>query len=430
LPEIEEHLAFWDAFDIEEASLEALRLHLDESWQRVNQIWTLHFKLGPLAYKAMNKFKEYYGELFEEKEDELAAFRLLEGLDNKTVEIGHALWNLSQGLAPDVAQTIATHAAAEVVPALKKTESGRAFLVDLEVYLAEYGQRSNHWSLSLPSWTENPTPVCKSLQDYLRSDSDPRLKCQALAAERERALAVLRERLQGYPQRARDEFEERLKQAQLGMLISEDHNFWIDFSATYKVRCVILALGQRLVEAGWIEAADDLFYLHLEEVRQLHGDQRVLVAERRQWLEQYRKVKPPPRLGVEPPPEKKAAGEEENPEPPADEPGVLRGQVGSPGTVRGRAWVVESVASFEGLNPGDIIVAQTTSPSWTPLFATLGGVVTEQGGVLSHCAVIAREYRIPAVLGVVDARGKIADGQLIELDGATRRSRRVRCWLF
>ena len=202
------------------------------------------------------------------------------------------------------------------------------------------------------------------------------------------------------------------------MVISEDHNFWIDFAATYKVRCVILTLGQRLVEVGWIEAADDVFYLHLEEVRQLNADQRALVAERRQWLEQYRKVKPPPRLGVEPPPEKKAADEEKKPEPPTDEPGVLRGQVGSPGTVRGRARVVESVASSEGLNPGDILVAQTTSSSWTPLFATLGGVVTEQGGLLSHCAVIAREYRIPAVVGVADAREKIADGQLIELDGA------------
>lgn len=78
---------------------------------------------------------------------------------------------------------------------------------------------------------------------------------------------------------------------------------------------------------------------------------------------------------------------------------------------------MSSIADAEDLAPGEIIVAKTTSPSWTPLFATAAAVVTESGGILSHCAVVAREYALPAVVGVRDATDLIENGQSIEVDG-------------
>jgi pyruvate,water dikinase len=99
------------------------------------------------------------------------------------------------------------------------------------------------------------------------------------------------------------------------------------------------------------------------------------------------------------------------------DPGLLRGNAGSSGTVRGPAKVVRSLAEAGKLQPGDILVAETTAPPWTPLFATAAAVVTDVGGVLSHCAVVAREYRIPTVVGTGHATEIIQDGQVIEVNG-------------
>ncbi len=104
--------------------------------------------------------------------------------------------------------------------------------------------------------------------------------------------------------------------------------------------------------------------------------------------------------------------------PPASEaPSVLRGNAGSPGKVRGPAKVARSLAEATKLRQGDVLVAETTAPPWTPLFATAAAIVTDTGGILSHCAVVAREYRIPAVVGTGRATAEIRDGQILEVDG-------------
>ena len=96
----------------------------------------------------------------------------------------------------------------------------------------------------------------------------------------------------------------------------------------------------------------------------------------------------------------------------------LRGHPCSAGTVRGIARIVSSLSQAGTLQPGDVLVTEQLSPSWTPLFATASAVVAERGGVLSHAAVVAREYGIPAVLGVGAATSVIHDGQVVEVDGA------------
>lgn len=102
---------------------------------------------------------------------------------------------------------------------------------------------------------------------------------------------------------------------------------------------------------------------------------------------------------------------------PEAEPGQLRGQAGSPGKARGPARIIRSLAEAHRLQPGDILVTTTTAPPWTPLFLTAAAVVTDAGGLLSHGAVVSREYRIPAVVGTRDATTRIPDGQMLEVDG-------------
>ena len=97
----------------------------------------------------------------------------------------------------------------------------------------------------------------------------------------------------------------------------------------------------------------------------------------------------------------------------------MRGTGASAGIVRGPARVVLGPEDFERVRPGDIIVAPSSNPSWVPLFTIAGGLVTNTGGVLSHAAVVAREFALPAVVGTGDATTRIADGQMLELDGTT-----------
>jgi len=211
-------------------------------------------------------------------------------------------------------------------------------------------------------------------------------------------------------------------------VLSEDHGFWIDFGATYRVRRVLLEFGRRLCEAGAIAQYSDVFYLTLDEVRALAaaphgGDHRALVELRRREVDHFQAITPPPALGADnglPPedPMSRFFGKFFGAPPAAaDAPDVLKGNPGSPGTARGPAKVVRSLSDAAKLQRGDVLVAETTAPSWTPLFATAAAIVTDAGGVLSHCAVVAREYGIPAVVGMGRATMTIRDGQIVEVDG-------------
>jgi pyruvate,water dikinase len=228
----------------------------------------------------------------------------------------------------------------------------------------------------------------------------------------------------------RDQFEILLKAAEEGMVLSEDHGFWIDFSSTARVRKVFMEFGRRFAEAEVIKEPGDVFHLTLDEISETaeqlpNLDRRDLVARRKAEMERFGRMQPPPALGAPPPgpppdnPVNRALGKFFGgpPQPPA-EPGILRGNPGSPGVVRGRARVLRSLPEDNnGLEEGDILVAETTAPPWTPLFATAAAVVTDTGGILSHCAVVAREYRIPAVVGATMATATIWDGQSVEVDG-------------
>jgi pyruvate,water dikinase len=97
--------------------------------------------------------------------------------------------------------------------------------------------------------------------------------------------------------------------------------------------------------------------------------------------------------------------------------GKRRGIAGSPGTITSVARVIHGPEEFDKLQKGEILVAPLTNPVWTPLFAIAGGVVTEAGGILSHGAIVAREYGIPAVMGVAGATQWVRDGQLMTVDG-------------
>ncbi|HEV2121178.1 MAG TPA: hypothetical protein VGW38_00190, partial [Chloroflexota bacterium] len=262
LPEIEGYLADWAAFDLRGAPMPALLAHLDESMARTKRLYEIHMLVAFPFLTAISLFDELYRDLFG-SERVFDGFKLLQGFENKTVEGGRALWQLSRrALAqPEVRKALETKAAADVPAALEQTAAGRAFLVELRAYLRVWGQRGDRWGWSYPSWIEDPTPAIKNLKDYAaQPERDLEAEMATQVAERERLIAETRERLRGYPEPARNQFEFRLKAAQEAIVLTEDHAFWIDFRCMYEVRRVLLEVGRRLAEAGVLDEPAQVFY--------------------------------------------------------------------------------------------------------------------------------------------------------------------------
>ena len=232
LPEIKQHLAYFESCDLRGLSRQQLRAHFAEGLRRMERVGgTLHVLAGFTAIFAMSQFEELNCDLFEGATP-LDALRLLQGFDNKTLEGDRLLWQLSRAALtmPTVRQVLAERAAADVIAALEQSGEGRRFLADLRAYLGQYGQRLNTFGeLAEPSWIEDPTPAIEILKAYASlPDSRPEAEQARLAAGREKAIAEARARLAGYPQPVATQFETLLKAAQTAAVVLEDHNHWID----------------------------------------------------------------------------------------------------------------------------------------------------------------------------------------------------------
>jgi len=433
LPEIKKQIGALDAFDLKGADLPALRAHLDVMEGCIRQLWSIHFQLAFPMLMAVSFFEEMHHDLFAE-DGQLDAYALLNEVDNTMVESARALWQLSRdALADDVVrQVIEDSETEQVASKLSTTPAGQAFLAKLNDFLGEYGQRIDKLYVSFPAWHEEPGSVIRTLKGYIaQTERDLDAELTAITARRESAIADARARLVGYPQPVVGEFEFLLGAAQQARFLKEEHTAWLDFPATYYARQVVIELGRRLQTAGVLDSADDVFYLYMEELRATLDaspmpNRRELVAGRRANEAHFGALTAPPRLGIlppGPPPDNpviravmKVFGA---PPPVSDNPSVLLGLGGSAGVVRGPAKVLRSLAEADKLVVGDILVTATTTPPWTPLFANIAGVVTDAGGILSHPAVVAREYGIPAVVGTGRATSAIVDGQIIEVDGST-----------
>lgn len=256
--------------------------------------------------------------------------------------------------------------------------------------------------------------------------TDPRADHDGMIRRRDDSIAAARSKISGYPQPVRDQFEFLLSAGQDGQRVQEDHNFWIDQNGVHYMRQIFLELGRRLVSSSSVEGQGDVFYLVPDQIRSgLVGgaDHTALVAREKSEMERWAKVTPPPIVGTDhgPPPDNPVGTAISKffgvPVAPSETPGEITGIAVSGGTVRGTARVIMNIREGERLKKGDILVAPTTAPPWTPLFGVASAVVTDTGGPLSHCGIVAREYGIPCVGGTTIGTTIIKDGQQIEVDG-------------
>ena len=440
LPEIRDHLRAMQAADPPGVpSTVGLVDVLEDYWEHMERLWERHFEIVFPAYVAVSEFEGLYRDLF--GGDAFDAYRLLHGVPTRTFEVGCDLWRLSRVAlrSPEVAEVLATEAAADVAAALEVIPAGRVVLDELDRHLAAFGHRTASWGLSTPTFIEDPTPVWKVLKDYVTQpdSASPAHELERQAAERAVAVAQARQRLQGYPGPVVEQFEAMLAAAQTGLLLTEDHGFYIDAWSVSLVRELLSEMGRRLVAENVLDHADDVFMLTYDDLRvaalDLPGtDPRTLVEQRRAQLAVHTGVTPPRALGTVP-----AAPLPDSPltrmamrfsglPTPSGDPDLVQGSAGSSGRATGRARVVRSLAEAAALAPGEVLVAETTAPPWTPLFAVAAAVVTDTGGILSHSAVVAREYGMPAVVGAGNATEMIRDGDLVEVDGDAGTVRIVR----
>ena len=338
---------------------------------------------------------------------------------NVTSEMGLALL--------DVADVIRPHP--EVVAFLEHVEN-EGFLDDLaslpggqesrdamQAYLDMYGMRCvGEIDITRPRWSERPTTlvplILGNIKNFEPGAGERRFEQgRQEAGEKEQELLA---RLRDLPDGERKAEETKRKIDRVRTFIGyREYPKYGMVSRYFVYKQALLEEAERLVQARVLGEKEDIFYLRLQElhdVARTHHLDDQLISQRQDAFGSYQ-VLTPPRVFTSDG-EVIAGAYRRNGLPP----GALVGLPVSAGTIEGRARIILDMAEAE-LEAGDILVTAYTDPSWTPLFVAITGLVTEVGGLMTHGAVIAREYGLPAVVGVEHATRLIRDGQRIRVHG-------------
>jgi phosphohistidine swiveling domain-containing protein len=388
--------------------------------------WAVHGKLNYVFYSA-SIFSDFYREALQ-PQNETEGYEALGGFPSVALDGARELWRLSRAVRanPDLLRLFQTSAPDELLAKLNEAPGAGAFLRDLEAYLQEYGWRTDSvFELTKPAWREDPSIALNAIQGFIDIDDTggPDAQFRDAVRHREHLLADARRRLAGEPDKLA-RFNELYESASCFTELAEDHNHYIDQMGDVCLRYPALEIGRRLAARDLLSSADDVFMLHVPELHEAMAgaDARALAEERRRDLDYWARVVPPLAIGGHSEPSGDPAEEFMtrffgSPVESSGDPTVITGRPASPGTVRGTARVVRDLTEASKVRPGDILVCETTLPPWTPLFATISGVVADTGGVLSHCAIVAREYRLPGVVSTGIGTSVIKDGMTITVDG-------------
>ncbi|XOV86476.1 MAG: PEP/pyruvate-binding domain-containing protein [Pseudomonadota bacterium] len=302
----------------------------------------------------------------------------------------------------------------------------------LDDYFAEYGHQIFTLDFAEPCEAESPINTMHNLHAMvLQPDFDPIERQRELAGKRRLAEEQANSYFRGAQRR---KFKWLLWKARHYYPNREEAMFYMGKAWTV-LRPLARELGKRLLKAGTLHEADHIYFLTTAElgkaVRALVADAQARArgisgstpavieladqaVARRDLREARRQLNPPFHVPGPPPWARKPGGQEEDA---AVADNVLTGSPVSPGKVTALASLVLSPAEFDKMRPGTILVCPTTTPAWTSLFPQAVGLVTNIGGILAHGSIVAREYGIPAVLGIEGATEQIRDGQLITVDG-------------
>ncbi|MEU0130100.1 rifamycin-inactivating phosphotransferase [Streptomyces sp. NPDC006289] len=339
--------------------------------------------------------------------------------DNITSEMGLELLDVADVIRP-YPELVAFLRGVEdegFLDELVEFEGGTEARDAIEAYLDRYGMRCvGEIDITRPRWRERPSTLVPVLLDNIRifepGAAERRFE-QGLRKARQKEQDVLR-RLRALPdgERKADETKRMIDRVRTFIGYREYPKYGI-VSRSFVYKRALLEEAERLVRAGVLPEKEDVFHLTFQEfhdaVRSNQVDDR-LIRRRREAFRSYHQLTPPRVLTSDGEAVTGAYHRDDAPD------GALLGLPVSAGTIEGRARVILDMAKAD-LEAGDILVTAHTDPSWSPLFVGIAGLVTEVGGLMTHGAVIAREYGLPAVVGVEQATRLIRDGQRIRVHG-------------
>ena len=429
-PEIERNFEYLDNFDTDSASLLDLAVLLEDAIDIHDRHWKIHWMLNFAQFASTQALNATIEEVRGEADPALMG-RLQSSLEDRNWDSIEDLWKLKEEIKADaeLAGAFEGETAGDVRRALEGSERGRRFLEQrVLVHQKAFGYKAI-WSheFAFKTWREDPAPILEAVRGYLATDYDYPANIAAVRDDLAKAKAEAVDGLEG---ERREQLQGALDRSLSMNPLTPDHHFYVDQGTNARLRLLLIAIGEKLVGAGTLDDPEDVMYLRYNELRLLMADRsafdaRGTVGERRDAREAAYELRPPSWVGTATKtaldfpynalwgfPEKFYAGE------PATA-GEVRGLAASPGGVEGPARYVASLDEFDQVQDGEILVCRMTNPAWVVLFTKISGLVTDAGGAVSHPAVVAREFGIPAVVGTTNGGERIKTGDRVRVNGST-----------
>jgi phosphohistidine swiveling domain-containing protein len=435
LPEVEAQIGELRDTDLLHLSDPTLIQHFEGLFAFLTHTLEIHqplvFSVNLILYQFVSACRELLGW------DESQAFEMLTGTSYKSTEPARRLNQLAQ--------------MARERPALRKLleqvdersvdrlpDVDREFAEAFNSYQRIYGCRSIRTGIMDPTLAERPALSLSLIRGQIMRGYDPALEKEELKQKRSNKAAKARAMLAGDPQ-ALTRFDRQLERAEMAYPVREDNNFYTFSAPIALIRFAALEIGSRLATRRVIAGREDVFYLFKEEACSVlleGGDQRALVRHRKGERAWALANPGPPFYGPPPAPpifdflpaearlimQALIWGfdqmmEYEGSKQTQDRGERLAGIAASPGQYSGPVRIIMDESQFHKIQPGDVMVCPMTSPVWSVLFPSIGALVADAGGLLSHPAIIAREYRVPAVVATGNATALLRDGEMVSVDG-------------
>ncbi len=430
--ELSAGLRYFEQYDTDKATLEDLRVMLIDARSFHRRAWEIHFEM---MYPLLANYLGFHGICGQLEIDPSEISKFLQGYDTKIMECDRELWRLAASARDKGLEDVfAGHDASELNDTLRADPRAASWIEDFDDFLDVYGWRTDGISdINLAPWIEEPISPLGNLKGFLQKGEDHDFvdaRRQAVE-QREAAIDAARSKLTKGEQRTFDAALASCQKANFAWW-NEEHNYYIDLRATIPLRKACLAISEKL----GAEQVDDSLYLFWDELMDVldgragWAGSSGLVSERRDYYESWleRRHTLPKVFGTIPESvtdpillevfglHDKYFAALRNADREISE---MSGVPASSGVARGTARVLHHASELHSIDPGDVLVCEATTPSWTPAFAKISACVCDGGGTLTHASIVSREYGIPCVVGVGVGTTVVQDGDEVEVDGTT-----------
>jgi pyruvate,water dikinase len=445
LPELEDEAVVMEGRGI--GSSHTLLVAYNRLLESIDRIWQYHFEFLNLGYAAYLAFYELCKKTFPDIGDQTIA-KMVSGIDVVLFRPDNELKRLAaSAVEGGLADAVRSAGNEDQLRAeLQGSDAGDGWLADWDQVKEPwfYYSNGNGFYHHHRSWIDDPAVPIAALASYvtrIEAGDDVARPLDEVSAKRDRITDGYRELISD--DQVAQAFEQSLGLARTVFPYVESHNFYVEHWYHTIFWNKVREFGGLLARNRFIEDPEDVFYLQRHEVLDALVDLRLawaagsegrgpgywppIVARRKEIMEAARNWSPPPALGAVPETitepltimlwgiTTERVQEWASPDGPGSS--TLTGFAGSPGAVEGPARVIRDVGQISELQEGEVLVAAVTSPSWTPVFGKVAAAVSDIGGIMSHAAIVSREYGMPAVVGTGDATSRIKTGDRLRVDG-------------